>query len=823
MIAIASARHWTVKIGADQQDWSAHRVAFDVGFEQRDSSGLFLVTGQLELMPLEVNPESLNPRDNRARWHRGQVIEITCADQSGILVPHRHGRLYLLKAPQPPSSTNRNLTLELGCILALQSFAQADNDASGVRLGTSASRTDIINALLTRAGCPRLIDPITEFPLNYPLPKQGGSWVEQAGQIAYSAGFGLYQDRLGQIRARSLRTPPLQAPLLEITEGQDEIDGGYEPLSGSEIPVEKAIAAGVRTELADNTQSTTFYSEVGGPANAINSAYSGWVIQRVSRGTEAIDETGRKSQEVVEEAAGLVYPFSRAGQLGLTFSSRSTSSELYAEGLLKAQRTATTRPLEAIAGSWIESLSAQERTIAAGFEASSETLTEYYYDGAKRVRKIVETSYTVAAAIAGSRNPIAFQDCLSKVAESQTIREWFEFGPGWKYRETRKRGVAFTQRIENPGETITQTFFSLQIEEEKTQASTQGNAPPASEGPPGRYTQTEKPISGSASFALGGNTESQRERVWSVDYANTSEQLREIAEWEGALLVGRNQGQIIQIPLLDDLLFSDDPLPTLRVIERDGTEVWYQADTVKITHDQTRAIAGATGVWLGSRSAAAIAAGLPPQRPWTLIRQAAGGHSEGGQLRLLFGGGFQLSQIEAGEVEGGSAALLSPRELAIPVIEASGGSSEGGSAVLLGTILAYNNAPATSISYSVSAQVSGWIPSQSNMTDAPISTGGVAGNPSSGVVWFMADLGTSQRVSTVFLNRLDLSPYSVSNAFTNARIESSNDGTTWTFHRNASFGSGQPVSIRAAARYIRVVRLPGNTQVLSIGTFQIFT
>ena len=116
-----------------------------------DQSGLVTFKGELVIgKPLGF--ESLDDRRND-RWSRGNTVTIKIADSSGVprLSP-RGGTLKILSSSYAPAT--RKLTLQLGDQLELLRFREPNGDASKICLGTSVSRTGVVNTLLAAAGCP---------------------------------------------------------------------------------------------------------------------------------------------------------------------------------------------------------------------------------------------------------------------------------------------------------------------------------------------------------------------------------------------------------------------------------------------------------------------------------------------------------------------------------------------------------------------------------------------------------------------------------------------------------------------------------------------
>lgn len=629
MVANASAHRHRVYVGSSLENWSRALVSFDAGQDLRNDRGILPVTGTIELLEVLGNPGSLNPRtqDGRSRWWRGQRIMIETSDSSGNYVRDRFGHLYILKAPQPPQ--NGVLSLEVGCILSLRNFVQPDEDASGIVYPTDGSlpplidRRTIVNNLLAAAGCPACVDAIPLYPIQTPQPKQGGSFVEQAGLIAYGGLMSLYQDNQGQIRAVSNELIP-QTPDLVLQIGRDEIT--YETSEGSETPCEIIKCVGVVTELVSNYGTETTTEEEYGPASSVDpAAGDGTITIKRSRITETVNAFGRERFEISEAPGGIVAPNAYGKSLSMILDSRTWENHDYEAGRAgKLQRvtTQTDRLFPATAPEYFEGVGIatknrlRNRVIRASFQ-----ILRYRYTPDELVRETTRTLNEPACVVApdelfdepGITPPDRAVGLLPEslvTSEIETIG-YVRKNPRIGRKEERLRqaiGKGFANlesQDPNPLNRIRQKLAVLQRRFRRLFSTTGQANPPQAERKIEPFTEEEKPIEGKATFQLAPEViaNQERERTIQLDAGVVSEaQLSQLAMIRGLEIIGSAQGQTFQVPLYDLFLNTQRPFLWIKAIEPDGTELLFLAHGIQISHDPDRAIAGFTGIWLGQIS-----------------------------------------------------------------------------------------------------------------------------------------------------------------------------------------------------------------------------
>ena len=302
------------------EDWSDGLVAFDGADTKINyTDGLVVFRGKATIgRPLGF--ATLDDRKNPL-FNRGTPVIVEFRDNFNTLRRSpRGGYLFILSSSYDFNA--RLNTIELGDAFALLSVAEGKGDKTGVCLGVGESRRSIINKLLTAAGSPLLVDEIPGI-LSVPLPKLlEGSYIQQAGQIAASAGYFLYVDSQNQVRAKRLNPDATIAPItIDLSSGATEI----KRLTG-ESPAQYVFARMQVTFARDMASGTVFESETFGPAAIAGIASSSRIVIRREKRTEKLVENRREVSSLVYEPAGAVIK-SLSGDAGLIVSTE--TQEIY--------------------------------------------------------------------------------------------------------------------------------------------------------------------------------------------------------------------------------------------------------------------------------------------------------------------------------------------------------------------------------------------------------------------------------------------------------------------------------------------------------------
>ena len=226
---------------------------------QFSEDGLFFTTGTLLLLPDPLGagpfaPNFFSPRSNFQQWKTGNAVVIEVRFDGTL---ERLFTGYIRNLPATPASNSAELEIPICCELTYRNTESEAGDRAGVVLGTPKSRTDILVSIATQSGWVGGLAGavISEYPIDYPIPKTSGTYVQQMGAIAASAGYGLDCDRLGNLRASKIELAP--TVILE----RDNTNSFLSPVDGSEEPREKVKAVVVGRDVSANSLTDSFVIE----------------------------------------------------------------------------------------------------------------------------------------------------------------------------------------------------------------------------------------------------------------------------------------------------------------------------------------------------------------------------------------------------------------------------------------------------------------------------------------------------------------------------------------------------------------------------------
>lgn len=163
-----------------------------------NDSGLFFLSGVITLAQHDLN---LDPRTNFDLFP-GNVVLIT-RNNTAEVVPI-FGTMYVTQATF--DTDIQDASLSLGCWLSLTN--KASFDQTGVCISdveSGISKQQAITSLLTAAGIPLANIDVSAIPgtiLENISVDRNTSFVQKAGEIAYSEGYALYQANDGVVKAQ---------------------------------------------------------------------------------------------------------------------------------------------------------------------------------------------------------------------------------------------------------------------------------------------------------------------------------------------------------------------------------------------------------------------------------------------------------------------------------------------------------------------------------------------------------------------------------------------------------------------------------------------
>ncbi|MBL1176807.1 hypothetical protein [Pantanalinema sp. GBBB05] len=663
MPANASAHKLRVRVGPDELNFDRQYTSFEVGRASRDSSGLLTTTGTLTLAVTKYPAPvaTMNPRtaEGRALWHRGQLIKLQVTKSNGTWADHPCGWLYILAEPLPPYPGNPFLEIEVGCQLALRDFEQGDDQVAANVNGVN--RTAAIAGCFAQCGVSNWVGEVNSYPIPFEVNKQGGSFMQLAGTIAWGGISLLWQNNQGQITNVSAAIS-LGTPVVELAIGHDEIS--YEPSEGGETPCERIVYAGAGSRTKANAETVSVASEDYGPASTVDpEAGNDPIVIRASVITESIAGGARHRTELVRAPLGIVSPvaFPKSTALGLDeYTDVAHAYEETPTGKLLTITTKQRRLYPAAMPEYFKRLSENDRNTLSTVDIFSKVaVDEYRYtdkDTVELVRSLVQEP--IGAIVPEEDH------------EDAAVLIYTEVN-GEGYQQPRKREIWKTDTAIQPLVKVkditvdspnardrVRVKTALITSNNTTEISNAGQTtPPAAERKPEAYSLEEFQTEGVASFGTyPGSDLQERERTFTLEVGVVgAAQLAELAQIEGLLLIGRRQGQQIQAPLLDALIDNPEPLTLWTCQEPDGNIYCFQADSIQYTHERDKAVVGCNGIWIGtieateddptpSYSASAVTppynsvrlvedAALVVPRPTTVYRPMIGGMRMGGTIK----------------------------------------------------------------------------------------------------------------------------------------------------------------------------------------------
>jgi hypothetical protein len=593
MAVVTQARAVRVRIGDDLQDWSSRLIEFTVRYEYLSQSGLIKTLGSLKLNAgaYPAPAESMNPVANIVRWHRGQKIYVDYTDDAGDLVAHPMANpLYVLQEPKRPFFADNppTLELELGCILALRDFPQPDDDQSGVTAGTSTTLQAVVTSLMTAAGITSVsLSGLSGASRTAPAIKTDrGSFVQQAGQIAYGVGYYLFQNSSGAVEARAIDLEPGSSTFdrqVGTNSGQEIL---YQPIDqGSETPVEKVVVksvyadgstppSGSETPYFDETfeiegivgevlpDSTVFYNKTITQSSRIRKfAYSSEGNQEV----DLIEVSLPRGLIVPDDANALTLIEARTTTTTRTFDSKSRLIKTVidtqeAKGLVNKEETVA--PFQPTTGSIV--------TTANTFEAAEGSLES------DQISKQVVTTQQPKI----TTNPDEVTNPYDVHTAELITRQWSRIG------ETEQFGFVETPQkskiLVNPNETADPYTLTFAPGGEVGASSSDRYQPPQAEyrTPESNITETE--VEGIAYFDL--STGYERERYYQIPYVPSNSVARAIAERLGKWLAAARYAYEVGFAMNDDVMDNLQPLIRSDWTEPDSTEIAYVLNGISLAY-----------------------------------------------------------------------------------------------------------------------------------------------------------------------------------------------------------------------------------------------
>lgn len=579
------AKGFTVSVGG--LDCTDLAVGLELRSNQAllDYSGLLSFSGQLDLggFPLGGFSESLNPRDNPARWAPGVGVAISVVYESGAVpLPIQ---LKILRSPAPPYPGSPLLQIPVGDDLALLDYRQPEGDASGVELGTATTRTAVINSLLAAANAlGTLGTAIAEYPVTAPAQKldQGG-YIRQAGGFAAAVGRVIYEVLGGDFIAPKITLSP--TPFKVFSVGTNE--GDFFPVEG-DVPPSAFVVRGTASEaeaiIANPTPTT---SEIRDPDDG-NALVQDNRLSITGRGTAVFaveDRRREQAQLIFEDLEGdKSMRVSRTETKTLGYSVlEENRGRLLTETVSIEEPRGVTQP-----SSFPNDFTTRE---------ASRLHKQYFYNDDFVVVRI-ETEVQEQNGVINNVGVLASNTVRTQLRTSERITErWEDLGGGnWLY-------------------TATGRSFGDNRERRRTSATQPGVKPPATQYKEPQFTIDSQDVEGVASFTplAGDEYRGQAQPLrFPPETLISAAQANEIAALYGALAQGARWPVRWVAELSSDWLANWNPLPRLDFITGETRRAYLaHGISIQLLPDQA-AIAG-EAIELGT----VISGSIVP--PYTLL------------------------------------------------------------------------------------------------------------------------------------------------------------------------------------------------------------
>ncbi|MEO1208610.1 MAG: hypothetical protein AAFX78_03625 [Cyanobacteria bacterium J06638_20] len=592
-----SGRKLRVLIGADSQDWSPCAGRFVPGRESLGEDGTLATTATLEILENHLNPESIDPDVNPARWRPGQLVKVQVATGSGVFVDHPLGHLYILTEPAYDDEAEI-LPLDLGDWLAWGDTQEPADDVSAITLGTAEDTSVIAQRYLEAADIPAAsinLGGPWGYSVALPVTKPTGSYVQKAGELAYASGFRvLYQDKAGIVRSQVVTTTAKVTPDLTLDLNTqnlrfDRYRDGQEPFEVIRVAGTGEAVSAVSTPITDtqsDTDTETFTSESYDvdedqiiTRGAVVSVNPDRTASRTSRfrfkqvGSQVFEASESNTKVVVDDTTEILYYEVPTGEPDNSWPRRFFRSFTYTEkavGLIDGGEAATT-----------------ERT------REVEVLLTFDADG--RVSQSVEKEWAREKEFdPGSNFPIQWRQIRERV------ETWERKGTGlYAYL-----GIEKVARITATTSAGTLGGNKWQLVQNRPAdirpAKARGeNEPPSAEEWEGPFTAAQQDYQGEVTWVhRGGATGRSRTRTFLLPQglAFSVAQCEALSTIHRDLLAGRQRGRLIQLALSDALLALDTPLPQLEVLCLDGWTRTYLMDSPTWEHQSDRAFCETVGI-----------------------------------------------------------------------------------------------------------------------------------------------------------------------------------------------------------------------------------
>ena len=540
----------------------------DLNYPKISQSGLFEATGDITLLPVQgFTANFFNPRKN-ASLGRGNAVKVEIMF-SAVWYDLFNG--FILRRPATPTQNSPQLVIPIGCELTYRNRDAVAGDKANVTLGSSTARTTIINSIWTGIGGSAFAGTVATYPINYNLPKHHGSYVQQMGEIAASALHGLYVSRTGALQAAQHTLGPNS--ILTRTDDNAFLD----PVDGSESPAYevKATTVGRLVEATPLTRTIGPLIETGVLLVRLGFGLTGPEVVTGTRKQTTITETYTNGYKTKTTVTRVETPFFAAGATTYELRTRelTTIVENFSaakDGKLLSRTTTSSQDPLFLGLNNTPTIYRQGTGYQQGSEIQTDRKVERWtYNGEVPATYIIE-DYDLAIKIGTN------QADTEEYLQRRFTNTWTDLGGGNWLLVVEDESRLFLND---------DTLYS------------QGNSgsfvgPEYAPREPKRhdpFNKSEEVSYTCSSFFSNVSTETEP-AIYEFNYGVSTDQCQALADFHGALLVGRDEGWRCSVELDLNWLQNWNPAAGVTLTLPDNDIVVALIDGVNISCDQNYAV-----------------------------------------------------------------------------------------------------------------------------------------------------------------------------------------------------------------------------------------
>lgn len=642
-------------------DYSQYLMTAEIGYDSySQGTGLILKKGSITIASISGGRD-LDPRDNND-FQVGNIVNIYYNVSVGSpTAPHPIATVTRILAPPsvspivsdlPVLEGNFRLEIPIGCELAYFKTKQADAEATGATYSSPLNAQNVISNLLEEAGVATAnigTSLIPRLDINFPYNKNGGSFVDLAGEFAYSThgDFSvyypsvLYCDRNNIIQQKLIKVGTNITYPLTITLGLN--DREYLPQIDQSIAPGIINISGIKRDVINNTSEYPFtlssLTVEEGVTTIVETTYYK-TIDTIENKTAPINKyvpplrlpSGfkQKTEGFFIPRLGtfqLILSGSQSGSVTITKTNNDiTSQEIIFEFYHKDKLSHTVSINWVPIGSFYDFTSSiywRKQLICSQF-----VYVGYSYNSDSSI-KLRETLTFKAPGVVNKSKGTSGSQTLQQAFTRESIPRLTNVK--WESWETKGKDVVYSESnynvagLDNPRLSNDDDFFKL-VPGRKAATTNRETSIPATKYAEDEYSETESIISSSVTFGAGANV---KQYDIQLPFAWTDAQLDAIGLVEGTIINGRQYQYLIECD--PELLESyQEPLFGVKVIEPSKNR-YFLCDALSWVHTETEDYVGMAGIYMGTSDLAASLPGAIPQSMYGAQESSGsivfGGHS----------------------------------------------------------------------------------------------------------------------------------------------------------------------------------------------------